>query len=745
MTLTGHEGDVNVIYYSQDGLLLASGSKDGTVRIWDMRTGEEAMVPLRGDDGSVWAIVFSPNGRTIFSGTESGVVCIWYLLAGHATSQRLTGHAAAVLSVAYSSDGSLLASASRDTTLRLWRRETGDLRAVLRGHTGAVNTVAFSPDGQTLASGSDDGSILLWHSATGNQLRQALHVDFGSIRCICFSPDGKTIAGGSSHGVRLWKSATGKKVMTLRGCSAPVLSIRFSADGDSMVAVDGKQVCIWTMPRFAAKATSVVLSGYTDTVLAASLSPDDLYIASAGDNCSIQIWNAGSDESAASSKSTKSMGSVKGQHVCLWTGHKHLFNASNTTGSTALLLDGVFTASASEDGTIRIWNAGISKPAVLPLTEHAGIVTTVAASAAGAFIVSGSVDRTVRVWDTRTGATKLPPLSGHTSAVSSVTVSSDGRLIASGSQSGTVKLWNAQTGAPFGEPNELKSAVTAVSFSPNAQWLASGSGDEVCIWDVGERQTLVLGPLVCSGRSVYTVSFSPTGKLIAAGCDDGIDLWDLETGQPVHDRFKDMSSAMSIACSPDEQHIVSCGREDLAYVCRIDTGQRVFNLVGHADSLTSVAYSPDGRIIGTGSLDCTVRLWSAATGLAIAILHEHTEPVYSVTFIPNMQSISSQATDKMSHTHADESPRNSTSGSSESSLVGVDPAIGTDNWQMGPFGELLLWVPETYRQYLLPSDTSLKARGKTLRITIQKSGWHRGENWTSCWLESAQNPDQSMT
>ena len=204
-TLEGHTDGVAAVSFSPDGSLLASGSSDGTILLWDMRSRERVAtfgvaILERHTDG-VAAVSFSPDGSLLASGLGDRTVLLWDV----ATREQVAtlGHRLWVNAVSFSPDGTLLASGLWHRTVLLWDVATREQVATLEGHTNVVYSVSFSPDGALLATGGWDGMVILWDVLTREKIIAFGHTD--AIRSVSFSPDGTTLAAGGQDGtILLW-------------------------------------------------------------------------------------------------------------------------------------------------------------------------------------------------------------------------------------------------------------------------------------------------------------------------------------------------------------------------------------------------------------------------------------------------------------------------------------------------------------------------------------------------------------
>ena len=280
--LKGETGAVWSLAFLSDDRL-AAGLEDGTVRLWNHRTGAVLRTLEPRQEGSVWAMDVSHDAKYLVFACDNSKVSFWNLASLRPAGLEFP-HPSSTRSVAFSPTGKFLATGDRASTVRVWDWEN-QIPVELTGHRGAIHALAFTPDGTRLASAGSDGTIkewelkdINWDDRKGPEPSMQMSDHRGPVYGLAFSPDGKKIASAGWDGtVRVWDALNGTQLQKIEAHDGDVWAVSFggggkwvaSAGSDSHVKVwdvaTGKEVWGYRGPR----GFHVVKFGPDGTTLAA--------------------------------------------------------------------------------------------------------------------------------------------------------------------------------------------------------------------------------------------------------------------------------------------------------------------------------------------------------------------------------------------------------------------------------------------------------------------------------------------
>jgi WD40 repeat protein/tetratricopeptide (TPR) repeat protein len=459
-------GSMRTLAISPDGkFLIASQLFSGMLVLFDSETGTYKSLNRSEHAASISAIGFNPAGSEIVTASLDGTIKVWedFQDLTSPKTRGLMGHADEINRILFAPGGTKLVSSSHDKTTRLWdlEQKNSTLQQAVEGSTGY--RARFSPDGLLIAaSESGNRRITLWDATTGTAVGTLTRPDNDMMpNCIAFSPDNRLLAmgfGGTNNVsfIELWDIDRNELLTTLPGTTG--------------------------IPGFSTTAT-------TGLITALAFSPDGKHlVAGYGSLNSLYSGNRGNHPLLVYDVTSRRL-------VRRLEGHQ------NYCISVIFSQDGSRMASASYDGTARIWDTATWKTMQVlnnpdPSSDQGGRrVLDVAFSPDTELLATASHEGNVHIWNVQSGELTRT-LQGHTNGVWSVAFSPDGKTLASGSQDQTIRLWNRATWRELLQlENNTSTGARSLAFSPTGDRILSAGGGTF-LWstvsdDIGQTGQLV--------------------------------------------------------------------------------------------------------------------------------------------------------------------------------------------------------------------------------------------------------------
>jgi WD40 repeat protein len=641
-----------ILGFSPDARWLARVSRGGDILLQDVTARRAPSVVRRGlNFNDVQEIAVSSDGRRLVAVIRGQPLHLWDATNPDNPAIELTGTEAASLP-AFSPDGQkLVANVGQDiwlwnvdnltTTLKVWPQVTN------------LDSAPFSPDGRWMAVRDPPGNIELLD--IGSLSEQPLALPAGQLASnVAFSPDGHWVAlGDKQQTVWLWDLTNlAAEPLHLNGPKNWVTSLAFSHDSRRLVAGSQVDIRMWQLADFTVQ--ELAIPGLIGDVRSLAFSPDDHWLAIGSWDTFVRLLNMDDPGSAPIE--------LRGQveqvvRMKFSADGRLLFSTGGTTwrwqlgGSLAdeLAGDGLALrgharpvmaagfssdqrrlATASEDGTIRLWDThDLSLPQAI--LNHTTGVYALAFSPDGHRLAIGDgagatqlldIDRIMQIAASQsvggrrsallqpseiaTATLVLPDRNSPPAGkrIKSVVFSPDGHLVASGGEASRVQIWSvADMAAPLAV-HTIDTPVLALAFSPDNRWLATANPDgTVWVWDAHNPDAKPNILNAAKGQPVRTLAFSADGRWLVtvnAGADARWDTRQFGGGSNLQPILGDTIEAVSFgeaeAASPLNADDAGSGSESVV-------------LRGAQNTVVAMAFSPGGRWLATGARDNTVRLW----------------------------------------------------------------------------------------------------------------------------------------
>lgn len=603
----------------------------------------------KGHELAVIAVAIGPDSNYVATGSRDKTIKLWELSSGREVRSFL-GHETSVNAIDFSRDGKFLVSSSTDKTARLWEVATGKLIYTTDEQKDFMTDVAMSPNGKYfVAAGYPDSAIVVDVATKKIVKRIGVNADqgLGSGVNIVFSPDGNWIAfGEDNRTATLYQTNTWKQVYKFQkeegwcgGCGTQVV---FDRDSKSFfMASHNGEVKRYDL------ASGKLMHVYVDNIdelRSIDVSKDNQVLLVSTKSDAI-VWeiNSGNELSKINPKSEEDL------------------------NEACFTIDGKSIVFTSNDNTATIWSIKQNKPTkqltgFLNKRDKGGITynyndmwerdifdyirfkNNLLISADGTELIKGKFGKKVKRWNMATGKTSME-YAAHQKGVVCYVLSSDGKRLLTGGGDGKLVVWDVDKGDTLQAIQSYEHPVLDVHFNSDETQIISSSWDGTMkIHDIKSGKRIHYFDFDRKLGSAYNVLWSANDLYGFTSHGKFLKMWEVDTHAEVRDFVGHSELISSLSLSADGKTLLSTSRDGSTRLWDIGTGLMIRKMINDGATHAGI-FSPDGKSIYTAGSDRLIRQWDIASSKVIRVFEGHKSDISTIRHHPNGKMLISYSID----------------------------------------------------------------------------------------------------
>ncbi len=537
--LQGHSGGIEGLDFSSDGQRLVSVDGRGEMRIWDISNKPSGTVEVVANgSGTFWAAEFSPDNTSIATAGEDGMVRLWDVQNGQQLGEPLAARQGNFSSVAFDRSGRMLIAGNSDGEIYSVGPKTPSplFKTITSVHSSDVWELEFNQAGDIFATGSSDGTSRLISYPDAVNVGAAF-TGQGKVQGISFTPTDSMLIGGTPAGeIMVWSVEEERLVaVSARGHSRAVLRTDIDASGKQLTTLgNDQQIRIWKFSDQQNMSGDYRLEGEMAKAKGVSISPDGRYLAVGDSLGRVGIW----------------LLDVRQAPLMLQRHEKGVWALGFDKSSSYLL-------SADRDGQIKLQQTADGKEVLSISTDIGSLWSAEIAPDGDSFYVAG--DNEVRKYDFQSGEL-LMTFASQLPGIVNANLSPSGKYLAVSGKNGHVEVLNYESGDLVHDLIAGDDVIWNLTFSADEQLLATTSADEVVkLWQLKTGEAI--GSLTGHSGGVTDALFlHDNTTLVSVDRSGALHLWDITGNRPLMPPIKAHSGASwRLALHPDGETFVSTG------------------------------------------------------------------------------------------------------------------------------------------------------------------------------------------